>query len=134
MNSDELRQRFKEDQEAARNNEGEGVGGIHVDYLLFTGWRDRISAGLCKCRQSDHGADDECDRVDLAMEIIDNLQPRWPWGITTSLMCVVQCLDAGTYWDDEPPSVCPGDSKAVEILQEMADIESGAYLNRRKEP
>ena len=59
MTEDELKRRFAEDQEAARSGEGQEVGGVHVDYLLFTGWRDRISAGLCKCRRSDHDAQTE---------------------------------------------------------------------------
>lgn len=115
----------------------ERIDGLHVDYLSFVDWRDRIKAGLCRCTEEEHrdldpenkfGVNVDCSRVALAAEILKDMSPRWPWGIATELCQVLIRLERVALDLDDDRVL---DEEAAAILDELAKSEAAdAEINR----
>lgn len=123
----------------------ERIDGLHIDYLSFTDWRDRIKAGLCQCTDAEHaildpndelGANVQCSRTQLCQEILKDLGPRTAWGIAEDLAQAFLHLAHQRCWDvfqDQPvgPDGQSFDDRAAAILNDLAELEAkDAELNR----
>jgi hypothetical protein len=128
------------DESANQDENAEEIDGVHIDYLLFADWRDRIKSGLCLCTDEEHrvldpkdelGVNVRCDRTQLSIEIMKDMAERWPWGIASDLAEVLVHLAKTQCFNGPDFEGMDHDAVAVMTLDQLAQMEAtSGELNR----